>query len=130
MNIVDTLKVLFPNIVFPDDCVIVQRPDEAPSIVEWNRPEPQPTEDQLAAASAQAEALAAARQSAWSAAAAAFEALPLGKQALWEPVRAKVAEYIASGDFTAAYTTIATVPTLYEGMEADRAAFLALFQGV
>jgi hypothetical protein len=68
------------------------------------------------------------RQAAWDASAAAFGALPLGKQALWEPVRAKVAAFILAGDFASAYQTIATVPSLYEGMEIDRAAFLALFQ--
>ena len=66
-------------------------------------------------------------QAAWDASAAAFESLPLGKQALWEPVRVKVADFILKGDFAAAATTIATVPTLYDGMETDRAMFLALF---
>jgi hypothetical protein len=68
------------------------------------------------------------QNAAWDAAAAAFESLSLGKQALWEPVRVKVADFILKGDFASAYQTIATVPTLYEGMDADRATFLALFE--
>ena len=72
--------------------------------------------------------MVAIKKAAWNAAAAVFEAMPLGKQALWEPVRVKVAAFIQAGDFVSAATTIATVPTLYEGMDADRAMFLALFK--
>jgi hypothetical protein len=67
-------------------------------------------------------------KAAWDASAAAFESLSLGKQALWEPVRVKVADFIQKGDFASAYQTIATVPNLYDGMDADRTMFLALFQ--
>jgi hypothetical protein len=66
-------------------------------------------------------------KAAWDASAAAFESLPLGKQALWETVRVKVADFIQAGDFASAAATIQSVPTLYEGMDDDRNAFLQLF---
>ena len=66
-------------------------------------------------------------QAVFDAAGAVFESLPLGKQALWEPVRTKVGEKIRQGDFAGAVEIIQTVPTLYNGMDTDRAMFLALF---
>ena len=66
-------------------------------------------------------------QQAVDAAAAAFKSLTPGKQALWEPVRAAVAAALQKGDFASAKTIIETVPSLYSGMETDRATFLALF---
>ena len=64
---------------------------------------------------------------AWDAAAAAFAALSPGKQALWEPVRQAVGVAIKAGNFALAAEIIQTVPTLYDGMDADRETFLALF---
>ena len=66
-------------------------------------------------------------RAAYLAAAAIFESMSLGKQAIWEGVRMKVAAAITDGDFLKAKTIIETVPFLYEGMEEDRAMFLALF---
>ena len=62
-----------------------------------------------------------------AAAAAAFASLPLGKQSLWEPVRADVDADLAAGKLTDAVARIQTVPAIYDGMEADRQTFLALF---
>ena len=67
-------------------------------------------------------------QTAYAAALAAFETMPLGKQALWEPVRAKVAEAILSGNIATAIEILQTTPVIYSGAEADRDVFLALFQ--
>lgn len=69
-----------------------------------------------------------ATQAAYTTAAAAFETLPLGKQALWEPVRAKVAEAIRSGNIATAVEILQTTPVIYDGAEADRDMFLSLFQ--
>lgn len=82
-------------------------------------------ERQLAAATAPA--VAPAQNAAQQAAAAVFDALPAGKRALWEPVRVAVDARLAVGDVAGAAEIIATVPEIYDGMEADRAAFLALF---
>lgn len=80
---------------------------------------------QLAAATAPA--LTPTQNAAQQAAAAVFDALPAGKRALWEPVRVAVDGRLAVGDLAGAAEIIATVPEIYEGMEADRTAFLALF---
>lgn len=66
-------------------------------------------------------------RAAYNAAATVFESMSLGKQALWEVVRLKVAEAIKAGDFAKAKNIIETVPVLYDGIEVDRAKFLALF---
>ena len=68
-------------------------------------------------------------KAAYAATGAVFDAMPPGKQALWEPVRAKVAQAIDAGNPALAMEIITTVPFLYEGMEEDRSAFLALFGG-
>jgi hypothetical protein len=67
-------------------------------------------------------------QAAYATARATFETMPLGKQALWEPVRARVAEAILSGNIATAIEILQTTPVIYSGAEADRDAFLALFQ--
>jgi hypothetical protein len=69
-----------------------------------------------------------AAQAAYDIAAAAFNTLPLGKQALWEPVRAKVAQAILSGDIAKAAEILQTTPVIYTGAGADRDMFLALFK--
>lgn len=66
-------------------------------------------------------------QAAYDAAAAVFESMPLGKQALWEPVRQAVAAAIMSGDMATAHGILSTMPVIYDGAEADRDLFLALF---
>ena len=66
-------------------------------------------------------------QAAYTTALAAFETLPLGKQALWEPVRAKVAEAILSGNIAIAIEILQTTPVIYDGAEVDRDKFLTLF---
>ena len=79
---------------------------------------------QLAAATA---SVSTTQNAAQQAAAAVFNALPPGKQALWEPVRDAVDARLAVNDLAGAEQIIATVPEIYEGMEADQQAFLALF---
>lgn len=69
-----------------------------------------------------------ALQAAYAAAQAAFETLPLGKQVLWEALRAKVAKEILSGNITTAVEILQTTPVIYNGAEADRDMFLALFK--
>ena len=44
-----TLKSLFPGIDLETDCTLVDE-GQGPRIARWNRPEPQPTADQIAAA--------------------------------------------------------------------------------
>jgi len=78
-----------------------------------------PTEEELSAATV---------LGAHAATAAAFNSLSAGKQALLEPVRAAVERAIMESDFAKAKDIIATMPSLYAGMDADRAMFLALFQ--
>lgn len=68
-----------------------------------------------------------ASQAAYDTAAAAFETLPLGIQALWEPVRAKVAQAILSGNIAIAIEILQTTPLIYDGAEVDRDTFLTLF---
>ena len=67
-------------------------------------------------------------QTAYATARAAFETLPLGKQILWEALRAKVAEAILSGNIATAVEILETTPVIYDGAEADRNMFLALFK--
>jgi len=69
-----------------------------------------------------------AAQAIYDAALEAFKTMTLGKQALWEPVRAKVAEAILSGNIDIAVEILQTTPIIYAGAEADRDMFLALFQ--
>ena len=69
-----------------------------------------------------------ALQTAYATAQAAFETLPLGKQILWEALRAKVAEAILSGNIATAVEILQTAPVIYDGAEADRNMFLALFK--
>jgi hypothetical protein len=127
MNISTALAKLFPSAV-PDVDYVVQDDGDGAFIKAWSLPSPQPTEAELQAALDSIAGEATQKQAAWDAAAAAFATLPLGKQALWEQIRARVAEFIQAGDFASAYQTIATVPSLYAGMEEDRATFLALFK--
>jgi hypothetical protein len=67
-------------------------------------------------------------KAAYDVAAAAFEAMPKGKQLLWEAVRNGVAKSILAGDIATAVEILQTTPVIYEGAEADRDAFLALFK--
>ena len=83
---------------------------------------PQPTPEQLATALTPSPV-----EQARDAAKAAFASLPAGKQALWEPVRAAVDAALVAGNGAGAVAIIKTVPEIYDGMEADRQAFLALF---
>lgn len=66
-------------------------------------------------------------RAAYAATGAVFDAMDPGKRALWEPVRAQVAAALQVGDATLAKSIVSTVPLLYDGMEDDRNAFLALF---
>ena len=67
-------------------------------------------------------------QAAYAAARAAFEKMSLGKQALWEPVRNQIAKAILAGDIAVAVEILQTTPVIYNGAEADRDMFLALFK--
>jgi hypothetical protein len=67
-------------------------------------------------------------QAAYDAADAVFNSFSKGKQALWEPVRAAVAQAILAGDVATAIEILKTTPPIYEGAEADRNLFLALFE--
>lgn len=86
---------------------------------EYTAPQPPLTPEEIEAA---------ARQKAMEAARALFASLPKGKQALWEPVRLAVENAMLVGDFSSAVEIFLTVPSLYEGMEDERAQFLALFE--
>lgn len=79
---------------------------------------------QLAAVTAP---IPATQNAAQQAAAVVFNALSVGKRALWEPVRVAVDAALAKLDLATAREIIATVPEIYDGMDADRATFLALF---
>ena len=72
-------------------------------------------------------ALLSPAQQSFDIASEAFKSLPIGKQVFWEPVRAAVGEAILAGETASAVEILNTVPTLYDGMEDDRATFLALF---
>ena len=68
-----------------------------------------------------------AADDAHAAASAAFESLPKGKQALWESVRVGVSAALMVGDFATAKEILLTTPLIYDGADADRDSFLALF---
>ena len=68
-----------------------------------------------------------AADDAHAAASAAFESLSKGKQALWESVRVAVSAALMVGDFATAKEILLTTPLIYDGADADRDSFLALF---
>ena len=60
--------------------------------------------------------------------AAVFNALPGWKQAFLENIRAAVDKKVRANDLLGAYDIIQQMPTtMYAGMDADQAQFLALF---
>lgn len=69
MSLAATIQYLFPGIDMLRECV-VQDDGTGPRIVRWNRPEPQPTPAELAAAGPLAEAAMQAEQAARAEAAA------------------------------------------------------------
>ena len=66
-------------------------------------------------------------QEAHSAAAAVFDTMPRWKRAFWNPIREEVSKAILEGDIAGAVEILTDIPAFYEGAEADRQMFLALF---
>jgi hypothetical protein len=98
--------------LYADDITFFESITEAGQVFTPPEPEPTPIDP---------------RQAAFDIASVAFKSLPLGKQVFWEPVRAAVGEAILAGETASVVEILTTVPTLYDGMEDDRATFLALF---
>ena len=59
MSIATALQLIYPDIVFPDDCLIIDKGDSlGPRIVNWNyKHGPQPNDADIAALSDKADAL-------------------------------------------------------------------------